>query len=272
MTKYVYMFSEGDASMRDLLGGKGANLAEMVGLGLPVPNGFTVTTEACNRYYSDQETIAPEIMDEITRSLSEMEELSGKVFGDPERPLLLSVRSGSRVSMPGMMDTVLNLGLNDAVAQGLVKLTGNDRFVYDSYRRFIMMFSDVVMGISRSFFEQAFEQVKKDRGVQDDLELDAHDLEHVVAKFKEIYLREKGEAFPQDVKDSWLCPLRPFSVHGIQSALFITARCIIFPLAGARPSTSRRWYTATWGIHREPESPSQEIRRQVRISSTVNIS
>ena len=201
MTKYVYMFSEGDASMRNLLGGKGANLAEMVGLGLPVPNGFIVTTEACNRYYSDQMTITPEIQDEIFSSLAEMEQLAGKVFGDPERPLLLSVRSGARASMPGMMDTVLNLGMNDAVADGLAKLTDNRRFVFDSYRRFIMMFSDVVMDISRSFYEQAFEQVKKERGVQTDLELDADDLELIVSKFKEIYLREKGESFPQDVKE-----------------------------------------------------------------------
>ncbi|HHX30500.1 MAG TPA: pyruvate, phosphate dikinase [Clostridiaceae bacterium] len=199
MTKYVYMFAEGNASMRDLLGGKGANLAEMSGLGLPVPNGFTVTTEACNRYYSDQKTIAPEIQDEIFKSLKQLEEETGKVFGDPKRPLLLSVRSGSRASMPGMMDTVLNLGLTDEVAAGLSELTGNRRFVYDSYRRFIMMFSDVVMDISRSHFEEAFERVKKERGVEDDLDLDADDLERISLEFEEIYLREKGEAFPQDV-------------------------------------------------------------------------
>lgn len=199
MTKYVYMFAEGNASMRDLLGGKGANLAEMSGLGLPVPNGFTVTTEACNRYYSDQKTIAPEIQDEIFKSLKQLEEETGKVFGDPKRPLLLSVRSGSRASMPGMMDTVLNLGLTDEVAAGLAELTGNRRFVYDSYRRFIMMFSDVVMDISRSHFEEAFDRVKKERGVEADLELDADDLERISLEFEEIYLREKGEAFPQDV-------------------------------------------------------------------------
>ena len=201
MTKYVYMFSEGNASMRDLLGGKGANLAEMSGLGLPVPNGFTVTTEACNRYYDDQKTIAPEIYDEIFRTLARMEKETGKIFGDPSKPLLLSVRSGARASMPGMMDTVLNLGLNDEVAKGLVALTGNPRFVFDSYRRFIMMFSDVVMGISRSFFEEAFEAVKKERGIEADLDLNAEDLERIENEFKAIYAREKGQAFPQDVKE-----------------------------------------------------------------------
>lgn len=200
MTKYVYMFAEGDASMRELLGGKGANLAEMVGLGLPVPNGFTVTTEACNRYYIDGQSIAPEITEEIFNSLKELEEATGKVFGDPERPLLLSVRSGSRASMPGMMDTVLNLGLNDEVAEGLTELTGNHRFVFDSYRRFILMFSDVVMGIPRSYFENFFDQVKKERGITNDLDLNDDDLERIVAKFKEIYQQEQGESFPQDVK------------------------------------------------------------------------
>jgi pyruvate,orthophosphate dikinase len=201
MTKYVYMFSEGDASMRNLLGGKGANLAEMSGLGLPVPNGFTVTTEACNRYYSDQQTIAPEIHEEIFEMLAKTEEETGKVFGDPKRPLLLSVRSGARASMPGMMDTVLNLGLNDQVAEGLAELTGNRRFVFDSYRRFIMMFSDVVMDIPRGLFEEAFDAVKKERGIEADLDLDADDLERIENDFKAIYAREKGQPFPQDVKE-----------------------------------------------------------------------
>ncbi len=200
MTKYVYMFAEGDASMRNLLGGKGANLAEMVGLGLPVPNGFTVTTEACNRYYSDQQTIAPGIQDEIFESLAKLEEETGKVFGDPEKPLLLSVRSGARASMPGMMDTVLNLGLNDEVAKGLAEISGNRRFVFDSYRRFIMMFSDVVMDISRTHFEEAFDAVKKERGLEDDLDLTADDLERIAKEFEDIYRREQGEPFPQDVK------------------------------------------------------------------------
>lgn len=200
MTKYVYMFSEGNASMRNLLGGKGANLAEMVGMGLPVPNGFTVTTEACNRYYGDGQKIAPEIEKEIFESLVTLEKETGKEFGNPDKPLLLSVRSGARTSMPGMMDTVLNLGLNDAVAEGMTKLTDNRRFVLDSYRRFIMMFADVVMDISRSYFEEALDCVKEEAGITQDLDLSVTNLEKVVDEFKKIYEREQGEAFPQDVK------------------------------------------------------------------------
>ena len=200
MTKYVYMFSEGNTSMRNLLGGKGANLAEMVGMGLPVPNGFTVTTEACNRYYGDEEKIAPEIVEEIFESLTKLEKETGKEFGNPEKPLLLSVRSGARTSMPGMMDTVLNLGLNDAVAEGLTKLTDNRRFVLDSYRRFIMMFADVVMNISRTFFEGALDRVKEEAGITQDIDLSVADLEKVLVEYKEIYEREQGESFPQDVK------------------------------------------------------------------------
>ena len=200
MTKYVYMFSEGNSSMRNLLGGKGANLAEMVGMGLPVPNGFTVTTEACNRYYGDGKKISPEIEAEIFKSLEMLEEVTGKAFGNPEKPLLLSVRSGARASMPGMMDTVLNLGLNDVVADGLTTLTDNRRFVLDSYRRFIMMFADVVMDIDRVHFEGAFDRVKEEAGVTLDLDLSVADLEKIVNEFKAIYHREQGEAFPQDVR------------------------------------------------------------------------
>ena len=161
MAKYVYLFSEGNASMRNLLGGKGANLAEMTGLGLPVPRGFTVTTEACTRYYEDGKVIAKDIEDQIYENLSKMEEIIGKQFGNPDNPLLVSVRSGARASMPGMMDTILNLGLNDTVVEGLAKLTNNPRFAYDSYRRFIMMFSDVVMSIDRSKFEDLLEKSKE---------------------------------------------------------------------------------------------------------------
>src|SRR5690554_2219273 len=151
--KYVYLFSEGNAGMRDLLGGKGANLAEMTNMGLPVPQGFTVTTEACTRYYQDGQVIADDIIEQIYKAMAQVEEIVGKKFGDLENPFLVSVRSGSRASMPGMMDTILNLGLNDAAVQGLAKLTNNERFAYDSYRRFIHMFSDVVMEIDKSKFE-----------------------------------------------------------------------------------------------------------------------
>jgi len=200
MTKYVYLFSEGDASMRNLLGGKGANLAEMTGLGLPVPRGFTVTTEACTRYYQDGKVIAKEIEDQIYNALAKTEEIVGKKFGDPKNPFLVSVRSGARASMPGMMDTILNLGLNDEVVEGLAALTQNPRFAYDSYRRFITMFSDVVMGIDKMEFERIMDEMKEKKGVVHDTELDASDLKELVAKYKERYLKIKGEPFPQDPK------------------------------------------------------------------------
>lgn len=200
MAKYVYLFSEGNASMRNLLGGKGANLAEMTGLGLPVPRGFTVTTEACTRYYEDGKVIAKDIEDQIYENLSKMEEIIGKQFGNPDNPLLVSVRSGARASMPGMMDTILNLGLNDTVVEGLAKLTNNPRFAYDSYRRFIMMFSDVVMSIDRNKFEDLLEKSKESKGVKLDTELDADDLKALVKQYHDLYKKEKGEDFPQEPK------------------------------------------------------------------------
>ena len=200
MAKYVYLFSEGNASMRELLGGKGANLAEMTGLGLPVPRGFTVTTEACTRYYADGKKIAKDIEDQIYEYLSKLEKIVEKQFGNPENPLLVSVRSGARASMPGMMDTILNLGLNNEVVEGLAKLTNNRRFAYDSYRRFIQTFSDVVMGIEKNKFEHLLEKMKEEKGVKLDTELDANDLEKLVGQFLELYKKEKGEEFPQDPK------------------------------------------------------------------------
>jgi pyruvate,orthophosphate dikinase len=201
MAKYVYLFSEGNASMRNLLGGKGANLAEMTGLGLPVPRGFTVTTEACTRYYQDGKVIAREIEDEIYSMLAKTEEIVGKKFGDPENPFLVSVRSGARASMPGMMDTILNLGLNDTVVEGLSRLTGNERFAYDSYRRFIQMFSDVVMEIDKSKFEKILDAVKQEKGVEFDTDLDAADLKEIVKRYKELYKKEKGTDFPQNPRE-----------------------------------------------------------------------
>ncbi|MEG2315664.1 MAG: PEP/pyruvate-binding domain-containing protein, partial [Clostridia bacterium] len=200
MTKYAYLFKEGNADMRNLLGGKGANLAEMTNIGLPVPQGFTVTTEACIRYYEDNQTIGDDIMQQINDALAQTEEICGKKFGDMEKPFLVSVRSGARASMPGMMDTILNLGLTDVAVQGLAKQTGNERFAYDSYRRFIQMFSDVVMEIEKKLFENALGEVKAAKGAKFDTDLTADDLKEVVAKFKAIYLAQKGEAFPQDPK------------------------------------------------------------------------
>ncbi len=200
MSKYVYLFSEGNASMKNLLGGKGANLAEMTGLGLPVPRGFTVTTEACTRYYNDGKVIAPEIENEILQMLAKTEQIVGKSFGDPANPFLVSVRSGARASMPGMMDTILNLGLNDQVVEGLSKLTNNERFAYDSYRRFIQMFSDVVMEVEKPKFEKILDAVKKENDAQFDTDLSAENLKEVVKRYKELYKSEKGFDFPQDPK------------------------------------------------------------------------
>ncbi|MDQ5983031.1 MAG: Pyruvate, phosphate dikinase [Eubacteriales bacterium SKADARSKE-1] len=199
--KYVYLFSEGNGSMKELLGGKGANLAEMTCLSMPVPQGFTVSTEACTRYYDDGKKIAPEIENEIFQNLSKIEEVTQKKFGDPKNPLLVSVRSGARASMPGMMDTILNLGLNDEVVKGLSELTTNERFAYDSYRRFIQMFSDVVMELPKSSFEKIIDEVKEEKGVNLDTELTADDLKELVLKFKNYYKEKKGIDFPIDPKE-----------------------------------------------------------------------
>lgn len=199
--KYVYNFHEGNGSMRELLGGKGANLAEMMNLGMPVPYGFTVTTEACNQYYADDEKISVGIIAEIMNHLRDLEEESGKEFGSPENPLLVSVRSGARASMPGMMDTILNLGLNDEVVEGLATLTNNPRFAYDSYRRFIQMFADVVMGLSKAKFETVIDEIKEAKQVKLDTELDTDDLKLMVKKFKEFYCEQLHDDFPTDPKE-----------------------------------------------------------------------
>ena len=202
MNKWVYKFKEGSADMRNLLGGKGANLAEMTNLGLPIPQGFTVTTEACTDYYKQGETISDEIQEQIFKNLADLEELMGKKFGDTEDPLLVSVRSGARASMPGMMDTILNLGLNDVAVEGFAKKTGNPRFAYDSYRRFIQMYSDVVMEVPKSFFEKIIDEVKEAKGVTYDTELDAEDLKNLAEKFKAVYKEQmKGQEFPQDPRE-----------------------------------------------------------------------
>ena len=198
MTKWVYKFNEGNADMRNLLGGKGANLAEMTNLKLPIPQGFTVTTEACTDYYDNGKKISEEIQKQIFTSLKWMEKVNGKKFGDQENPLLVSVRSGARASMPGMMDTILNLGLTDVAVEGFAKKTGNPRFAYDSYRRFIQMFSDVVMEISKSKFERILDTIKEAKGVKYDTDLTAEDLKEVIVRFKAVYRDEMGEDFPQD--------------------------------------------------------------------------
>ncbi len=198
--KYVYLFSEGNKDMRELLGGKGANLAEMTNAGMPVPQGFTISTEACTQYYNDGRQINDEITAEISEYLAKMEKICGKKFADPENPLLVSVRSGARASMPGMMDTILNLGLNDIVVKGLAKFTNNERFAYDSYRRFIQMFSDVVMELPKPEFEKIIDQKKAEKGIKMDTELSAEDLKDLVVRFKAFYKEKKGEEFPSDPK------------------------------------------------------------------------
>ena len=198
--QFVYLFNEGNASMKNLLGGKGANLAEMTSLGIPVPQGFTVTTEACNKYYEDGKLISQDIINEIYEKLKVLEEETGNKFGSVTNPLLVSVRSGARVSMPGMMDTILNLGLNDDSVEALAKLTNNERFAYDSYRRFIQMFSDVVMGVEKRLFEDLIDKVKVKKGVYFDTDLDANDLKELVLEFKNLYKKEKNEDFPTDPK------------------------------------------------------------------------
>jgi len=213
--KWVYLFTEGDASMRNLLGGKGSNLAEMTKLGLPVPQGFTVTTEACTQYYEDGKKINDEIMNQIMENISKMEEITGKKFGDKENPLLVSVRSGARASMPGMMDTILNLGLNEEVVETLAKKSGNPRWAYDCYRRFIQMYSDVVMEVGKKYFEELIDKMKEEKGITQDVDLTADDLKELANQFKAEYKEKLGEDFPTDpmeqlwgaicaVFDSWM--------------------------------------------------------------------
>ena len=199
--KWVYLFSEGNANMRELLGGKGANLAEMTGLGLPVPQGFTITTEACTQYYEDGREINEEIQGQINEYIVKMEEITGKKFGDKENPLLVSVRSGARASMPGMMDTILNLGLNETVVEAIAAKSGNARWAWDCYRRFIQMYSDVVMEVGKKYFEELIDKMKADRGVKQDVELTADDLKELAAQFKAEYKEKIGEDFPDDPKE-----------------------------------------------------------------------
>ena len=201
ITKYIYLFSEGNGSMKELLGGKGANLAEMNSLGMPVPPGFTISTEACTRYYDDGKIISQEILSDLLIYMTKLETATGKRFGSKHNPLLVSVRSGARASMPGMMDTILNLGLNDRVVEGLIELTDNSRFAYDSYRRFIQMFSDVVMELPKSNFEAIINEMKKERGISLDTEFTAEDLREMVIKFKEYYKEKKGTDFPEDPEE-----------------------------------------------------------------------
>ena len=198
--KYVYLFTEGNGSMRELLGGKGANLAEMTNIGLPVPQGFTISTEACTQYYEDGKQINADIQAEIMEYVEKLEGITGKKFGDKENPLLVSVRSGARASMPGMMDTILNLGLNEEVVEVLAAKSGNPRWAYDCYRRFIQMYSDVVMEVGKKYFEELIDKMKEEKGVTLDVDLTAEDLKELACQFKAEYKSKIGTDFPSDPK------------------------------------------------------------------------
>ena len=219
--KFVYDFSEGNGTMRELLGGKGANLAEMTLMKMPVPQGFTVTTEACTQYYNDGGVISDSIKEEIFKHVEKLEEISGKKLGDKENPLLVSVRSGSRASMPGMMDTILNLGINDEVVETIANRTGNVRFAYDNYRRFIQMYADVVMGIPKSQFEVIIDEMKEEKGIELDTEFDGDDLKEMVQKFKAYYEEHFHESFPTDPKVQLMGAVKQYLNLGIMKELFI---------------------------------------------------
>lgn len=232
--KYCYLFSEGNANMRELLGGKGANLAEMTNIGLPVPQGFTITTEACTQYYEDNREINPEIMAEINEYIVKMEEITGKKFGDKENPLLVSVRSGARASMPGMMDTILNLGLNEEVVETIAAQSGNPRWAWDCYRRFIQMYSDVVMEVGKKYFEELIDEMKAKKGVKQDVELNAEDLKELANQFKAEYKSKIGSDFPTDPKEQLMGLSRLYSVHGITQELTYTEEITISLIHGVQ--------------------------------------
>ena len=226
--KWVYLFSEGNATMRNLLGGKGANLAEMTNIGLPVPQGFTITTEACTQYYEDGREINAEIQGQINEYIVKMEEITGKKFGDIENPLLVSVRSGARASMPGMMDTILNLGLNEQVVNVLAEKSGNPRWAWDCYRRFIQMYSDVVMEVGKKYFEALIDEMKEKKGVTLDVELDANDLKELANQFKAEYKNKIGADFPDDPKEQLMGAIKAVfrSWDNPRANIY---RCCIYP-------------------------------------------
>ena len=237
--KYVYLFSEGNAKMRELLGGKGANLAEMTGLGLPVPQGFTISTEACTQYYEDGKQINPEIQGQIMEYIEKMEQITGKKFGDLENPLLVSVRSGARASMPGMMDTILNLGLNEEVVEVMAKKSGNPRWAWDCYRRFIQMYSDVVMEVGKKYFEELIDEMKHKKGITQDVDLTADDLKVLAEQFKAEYKSKIGEDFPTDPKEQLMGAIKAVFRSWDNPAQTSIAATTTFPTPGVPQSTYR---------------------------------
>ena len=275
MSKWVYVFgdgaAEGRAGDRNLLGGKGANLAEMCSLGLPVPPGFTITTEVCNAYYANERSFPEGLKAEVEAALGHIAGITGRNFGDPAKLLLVSVRSGARASMPGMMDTVLNLGLNDETVEALAADSGDARFAYDSYRRFIQMYSDVVLGLDHEIFEEILEDEKGRLGLELDTEFSADQWRHVIGLYKAKVEEELGKAFPAGSARAIVGRDRrglfELDEHRAPSP---TGGCTTFPKAGAPPSTCRPWCSAIWARPRPPASPSPAIRRPAKSCSTAN--
>lgn len=261
--KWVYLFTEGNADMRELLGGKGANLAEMTNIGLPVPQGFTITTEACTQYYEDGREINNEIMGQINEHIEKMEQITGKKFGDMENPLLVSVRSGARASMPGMMDTILNLGLNENVVNVIAQKSGNPRWAWDCYRRFIQMYSDVVMEVGKKYFEELIDKMKDERGVKLDVELTADDLKELATQFKAEYKSKIGKDFPDDPKEQLYGAIKAVFVHGTTQELMYTEEIMIFLILGEQQLMYSLWHLVIWGMTVELVLHLQEILQLV---------
>ena len=271
----VYFFgqgkADGNAQMKAELGGKGANLAEMTSLGLPVPAGFTISTRVCMDFLNGGEKFPPTLENEVMTAMAKMESAMGAKFGSDDVPLLVSVRSGARVSMPGMMDTILNLGLNDTVVEALARKTNNHRFAFDSYRRFIQMFANVVKGLDAHILEDALENLKQHRGVIDDTELNGQDLKHLVEDFKAIYLRELGEAFPQDPKNNFGPQSVLYFAVGIAIVPKNIERYIAYPKTGVPLSTFAPWFLEIWVIQALLVFALLEIHLLAKTSSMVNI-
>ena len=261
--KWVYLFTEGNADMRELLGGKGANLAEMTNIGLPVPQGFTITTEACTQYYEDGREINDEIMGQINEHIEKMEQITGKKFGDMENPLLVSVRSGARASMPGMMDTILNLGLNEDVVNVIAQKSGNPRWAWDCYRRFIQMYSDVVMEVGKKYFEELIDKMKDERGVKLDVELTADDLKELATQFKAEYSLRLARISQMILRNSYTELLKLYSVHGTTQELMYTEEIMIFLILGEQQLMYSLWHLVIWGMTVELVLHLQEILQLV---------
>src|SRR6187551_2897927 len=274
--KWVYSFgdgrAEGKASLRNLLGGKGAGLAEMANLGLPVPPGFTITTDLCTYYYTHDKQYPKDLRGQVEKALVQVGRITGKTFGDKSNPLLVSVRSGARASMPGMMDTVLNLGLNDETVEALAKKSGDRRFAYDSYRRFITMYSDVVLGVGHEHFEELLDHHKERQGYSLDTDLSADDWAELVVRYKKRVKDELRHDFPQDPHEQLWGAIGAVFGSWMNQRAITYRRLTISPKTGVRPSTCRPWFSVTWATPRRPALPSRAIHRRVKRSFTASSS